>query len=370
MDSSVRFFLPALFLLAFLFLSACTQEQPPGPGGQVTPPPINASSNATNLLNATAPCGDGCLLGKALASLDQSLCANISLNATRDDCYLGISKSDCSKVIDSGRRDSCYLSQAKDSTELCLNYSSPDYCYLNVTSCGTMDCAAAKLDDPALCVTQQCNYDFALKGNSQACPLLNDSVSQTACAKIAGTGTCASLTNEFYQYKCWSTVAYQKEDYSFCQKITTNASLYFNGCVTDLAVKITNSSFCDLIRDTEFRDDCYYDYAQTTADVSQCLNIKYYDQQQNDCMYRVALKFARPDFCNNMTFSNYRTTCYSGVILSGNPLTPDSCATVQDQIWGDKCFMQLALNSRKPVYCESIKDAGDRQTCKDRFYPG
>ena len=368
----MKYFIPVLCILAILLFSGCVQP-PVTPPVQlpITPQSTNNTTLPSTNITANITCNDQCLFDKAVAGNSSLLCAPIASSSPRDECYLRfLPEVDCALVGSNASRQSCYLAAAKTHPELCAKTSAPEECYLTATGCADTNCVALKLGKPEFCTDAVCNYKFAKDGDGASCQALNNTPQKTACLALAGNGSCLNLTNEYYRYKCLWIYAVQTGDIGTCLKINADAESYYSGCVSEVASTTNDPGKCN-IQDTQARNLCYYNYALDKGDVYPCRLINY-EPRLNDCYYHTALKYLKPDMCNNMTWVDYRITCYSGVIFSGQLSEGDalSCAKVDEEQWKDKCYQRLAMDNLKQEYCGFILNKAERDECNNKFFAG
>jgi hypothetical protein len=406
----------ALSLVVLLLLLGCisytpTEEQPKNE--TVTPPVVlqcremkdlnegdrcyyNEAISKNNLTACSSILSnslrDSCNLKFAISLNDSSLCARILNNNSRDDCYYTLAPTAgltvCNKIENATMRKNCRL-ELGDDTVLCENLTEDYDFHLCMAKARNNYSICADITNSSF--VNQCYVSFAKsKDNYSLCSLLADSGTHdecfryfanlhsnySLCNKISSNYTkylCLtkltgnySLCNELSDYlqrdSCVGVFASEHVNYSLCLNISTN--LYRDRCYTDIAVKTLNADICSYIRCYECiadKNDCYYQLANLTGNISLCGNIN--EQSKSDtCRLDLAKSHRSPAFCSYVENSYQRNTCYYSIIYN-EKLEPSACAPIVHQNWRDECYNKVAIDKKNATICEKIEDPFTKNKC-------
>jgi len=137
---------------------------------------------------------------------------------------------------------------------------------------------------------------------------------------------------EISENGCYRTLALNKEDASICEKL--DGDWYKSSCYSDLAIKLSRSSFCDAAPD-KYKDDCKLRYARAKKDFSLCKDLAVDTYNRDSCFESMILQEKDPFLCANLSTVSKRDLCYD----------------------------KLAVEKRDPSICNSIELEKNKEYC-------
>ncbi|MFH2101442.1 MAG: hypothetical protein ABII71_05145, partial [Candidatus Micrarchaeota archaeon] len=334
-----------------LMLGQNGNEPPPGPGGNVTPPPMNITNETVEI------CGDECLLEKALTELDLSYCPDIENETLEEDCYEGLSFESldaCRHVGNDTLFRECIVHHAVGSGDVAVCEYLTDGildckgqvedCYL-VSDGARRMCLALKYDDAEYCgEDSECLYNFSMKsGNVEDCDAITDSVLKYACRSIlldqddcyyAGTASQKDLCRLI-----WAKAANEKLT---CTMISPETS-YALECYSHFAIATHDPGFCRYNNILQINDlwNCLTNYSLATEDLAGCNSIEARAHTYLFlCYFEYAKKFGDPSACDLIGDPSHTNTCYVGSILDNPNLDYKYCADIVRVSWKNKCYTE------------------------------
>ena len=205
----------------------------------------------------------------AVVNNEGAFCREISEENERNFCFAMAKRSFtfCNKIKEQEFKESCYyeLTLLTKQPEYCKNLENKEYCYFSYVSRSYLRSDFGEVK------TEYC--DELSKG------------------EVADVDTCFALQAQDRSL-CRNRLfclTFFEYNLSLCTGITGDDKF---GCFRDRALTSRDSSICENITDSYWKDDCYSDYAaHVDPDISICDNILN-AQLKNMCYAEVAIRLA------------------------------------------------------------------------------
>lgn len=217
---------------------------------------------------------------------------------------------------------------------------------------------AVKIKDPQLCYRIE-EADFCLRivarvsGNADICKEIADSEERKECLSLVAGDTgeyhlCNLIEDEITRNRCQKLVVLQTYDSKICEIISPDLVPYTQSkCFLDVAVEKGEIELCKRAR--EFEDVCNYQVAVLNQDAGQCNLIK--DKQlRNFCFFYNSTQSSQVRPCNFINKEPLATLC---VALAS--LNPYFCGLIKDYQVRTFCKQQLAKKLNNIDLCEGDK---------------
>ena len=374
--------------IALLFAFGCVSEpQQPlveEPSAPVVQPPAQApQAEACSTGNVVQR--DECFLARAKELKDRGICGNIYSVDKLDQCYAIFASTDlqaCKMVRNSGMKNSCLSENAvrQKSEEICnlidnaaaradcLKKVVPA-CQLVLDPTGRQLCMALEKNDYTLCQTDSCFVQYAEnKSDESPCGLIKTEIDRYYCLAVVreSAAACLQASQTPLQDACVEKAAKKFNYVSDCDLATKGSSYAYN-CYLYFAVKDGKMDICKKPYIEEQRDQCYSDWATTSANTSSCINV-INTVNRNGCYFTAARTNRLPSLCNPIINDANRNNCFSQAITNEMGPIPADCDAVSGQEWRDKCYRISAQKTYDQSYCGKISaDSYEKVTCDSLF---
>lgn len=331
----------SVFIALAIIAGGCIQPE----GTQKTMQPKKNITNENVSKNATkeetviiaGPCEGRTNEEVDLCLLNLSMCSQIKSISLRDECYYNLAN--CTEILNKSLRDECMLKQ-------------------KLTECEKQDninlCKALAANDPIYCgVNENCIFSYSYeKGDDSACAKLNDyDYKEYACKAIAQANfhICYELMYEASQKECLKLYAKTTGvDGNICSKISYDE--YKEDCYKGVAENTLDYTNCLLISTYKTHKECISNVARDTANATICEKLRkfYTDKEwQEDidfCKTMVAQVNYKPQICQELMNTGYRSGCFGGSIVDGK-VSKEDCDMIDSNEypeWSAECYKRAA----------------------------
>jgi hypothetical protein len=236
-------------------------------------------------------------------------------------------------------------------------------------------------------------YHLYQKNNSSEKLSLNNGVIKNDKAMIAKSNEkediniaevekiCFSQEDIFKDY-CYLQAAIDQLSLDICQKVSTEMQVECQDAVNEqLAYQKEDVSYCLKMSQSK-GTDCVVKLASLKGDASLCQNV-YYKQDLSSCeqaantakLISQAITNKDRKFCDEISFYQDKSKCYGELGIALN--SPFFCELANEKNiqggqndfegWGQpKCYKELALLNANVEYCDKIMDFGNwGEICKE-----
>lgn len=178
---------------------------------------------------------------------------------------------------------------------------------------------------------------------------------------------CAGIIDQAWKDPCYRSLALEKGNYSFCEKIArenTRVSCYFALFSSGMG----EPAMCDSLSGMD-KDACYMSFVGRSGEPSLCDKLS--PSMADSCVISLALNKSDVSICNRLSSEASQMTCRTtvlGALLSASP-SPSTCDNVSG-FERDICLHGLAKRLNNDTICSLIADANIRSACETKLTPG
>tara|TARA_Y100000310_G_C20689137_1_gene821049 strand:+ start:2125 stop:4245 length:2121 start_codon:yes stop_codon:yes gene_type:complete len=260
-----------------------------------------ASDTCANIFNSTTR--DGCYISVAGSTSDYSFCNSVSLRKTSE----GI------------QRDLCYEASGEQlNGEICATIVSEEFraeCFQDATNTPSVRIDCNSFEDTNS-INNCTNWYASYSGDITLCyDLESDEIEACLIESITtnpNVYNCGEIQNAHYKVRndCYKETAISELDENICQSITGNSRLK-KECVKEIAIAKEDVDLCFGLN-TGDKDDCISKIAAQTNDFTLCEKIST-DRAYFKCYVNIALGFDAPEICEKAERSELRIHPYTGM---------------------------------------------------------
>lgn len=179
------------------------------------------------------------------------------------------------------------------------------------------------------------NYNFCLK--------ISDSQKISDCLGVIGI-------------RIW----YKATTIADCKKIQQDSVLKW--CYFELSKTLNDAKICELAWDFSWNsvDSCYYEIAKKTQNINLCQKTR--KNEQKACLENLNIKEKNPMVCKNQLDATVlKDYCYSEQAkYKTDALICDNVSSSNEY---DSCKRFIAIKTKDPLICLSIKDVKTKKEC-------
>ncbi len=178
---------------------------------------------------------------------------------------------------------------------------------------------------------------------------------------------CEEFDDEDYMYECYYEAAKETLDVSYCDKIQGESYYYDRpSCYGQMAASNSDLTICGKLADKEDRNGCYSYYADYIEDLSVCYRIEAGSSRDN-CLYQFTNWWFSPgswDFCDDFNDTDYKDECYYEAASDTYDLS--YCDKISDEAYyydRSYCYYNIAWYSDDPSICDRLTTTEEKDDC-------
>lgn len=187
----------------------------------------------------------------------------------------------------------------------------------------------------------------------------------TLCKKVRSTSSYGDYTTA----KCGAEIALSKDDPTVCEDLGL-VSKY--DCYSELATQTSDPSYCERITSGSKKDDCLGDYLYANSyyitNWSLCDKFSAASSDKSYCYNLAATRTKNTQYCDKIEDSSYgygtysKPSCYAGVAKQSK--NPSLCSQFSTTTEKDECYYAYATTYPKDLsVCNSITDELKKDDC-------